>query len=121
MEKKKVLIVDDEEFIRDLVCDFLEFKNIECDKAENRDDALELISKHNYDLILLDRNLKNFKSENMIKKIKKINNKIPIIMLTGENEFYESPFKEPGICEVISKPFQYDGFMNKISSYLGLK
>lgn len=121
MKKKKVLVVDDEEFIRDLVYDFLEFRHIECDKAENREDALELISKHNYDLILLDRNLKSFKSENMIKKIKKINNKTPIIMLTGENKFSESSFKKLGICEVISKPFQYDGFMNKISSYLRLK
>jgi len=121
MKKKKVLIIDDEEFIRELVYDFLEFKEIECDKAENRDDALELISKNNYDLILLDRNLRSFKSENMIKKINKLNNKTPIIMLTGENEFPENSFKELGISEVIFKPFQYDGFMNKISYYLRLK
>jgi DNA-binding response OmpR family regulator len=61
MGKRKVLVVDDENFIRELVCDFLEFENIECDKAENQEVALELISKNDYDLILLDRNLKKNK------------------------------------------------------------
>jgi DNA-binding response OmpR family regulator len=118
MEKRKVLVVDDENFIRELVYDFLEFENIECDKAENQEVALELISKNDYDLILLDRNLKDFKSENMIEKIKK---DIPIVLLTGEDNTCEDYFRELGISEIISKPFQYDDFMNKINPYLRFK
>jgi DNA-binding response OmpR family regulator len=118
MEKRKVLVVDDELFVRELVYDFLEFENIECDKAENQEVALKLISKNDYDLILLDRNLKNFKSENMIKKIKK---DIPIVLLTGEDGVCEDRFRELGISEIISKPFQYDDFMSKINSYLRFK
>ncbi len=118
MRKRKVLVVDDENFIRELIYDFLEFENIECDKAESQEVALELISKNDYDLILLDRNLKDFKSENMIEKIKK---DIPIVLLTGEDGACEDYFRELGISEIIFKPFQYDDFMNKINPYLRFK
>jgi DNA-binding response OmpR family regulator len=36
---KKILTIDDEDFIRDLVHDFLELEGIECDKAANVEDA----------------------------------------------------------------------------------
>lgn len=118
MDTKKVLVIDDEDFIRELVKDFLELENILCDEAEDVQAAVKLVKSHKYKLILLDRNLGNSKAENIIPELKEYSHDTPIVILTGDPQYDSSNLPKIGADSIIYKPFQVDGFMKKISLYL---
>ena len=118
MSQNKVLVIDDEEFIRQLVVDFLELENIQCDEAMDSETGLKQISSNNYDLILLDRNLKDCKAEDIIKQIKEINKTTTIILLTGDHQCDEEYLKNNEIDGIILKPFQIKEFMVEINKHL---
>ncbi len=118
MENKKVLVIDDEHFIRELVHDFLEMENILCEGAENLSEALTLINSNKYDLILLDRNLGKYKAEDVIGQINNIRGGIPIILLTGDSECDLEYQNKIGVSGIVFKPFQVTTFMKEINKYL---
>ncbi|MCE5330129.1 response regulator [bacterium] len=84
---KKILIVDDETEIRDLIKDFLVKENFETESACNGREALEkLADKHNdFDLVMLDIMMPEIDGMEMMKILRKSSN-IPVIFLTSKNE-----------------------------------
>jgi DNA-binding response OmpR family regulator len=118
MCRKKILVIDDEEFIRDLVKDFLEMEDIHTEGAETSEQGLKMMMQSNYNLILLDRNLGEGKAEGVIEQIRKINNDTPIIILTGDTECDEAHLKQIGAVEIVFKPFQMDEFVEKVKRFL---
>lgn len=118
MSKKKILVIDDEDFIRELVKDFLEMEDIQCDGAETAEQALELIAQHPYNLILLDRNLGKSKAEETIAKIHEIDKKLPIIILTGDADCGEDYLQKIGANGIVFKPFQVTDFIERIEKFL---
>lgn len=118
MNNKRVLVIDDEDFIRDLVGEFLDIEGIPCDEAVDEASSLELISQNHYDLILLDRNLGKTTAEEVITAIRKIDTQVPVVMLTGDPQYSPERFKKIGGNGVIYKPFQVDIFMKQVSSFL---
>lgn len=118
MSTKKILIIDDEESIRNMVKEFLAMEHLQCDGAETSEQGLELISRHRYDLILLDRNLGITKAENIITKIHKINPDIPIVILTGDSRCSENFLEQIGANGIVFKPFMFTDFIDRISGYL---
>lgn len=117
-KKKKVLIVDDETFILELIRDFLELKNIDSDMAKDPKTALELLKKNQYELLLVDKNLQDSQGESLISEIKKLKTKMPIILLTGDLSLDDDYIRKIGVNDVIFKPFQVEEFYEKISQYL---
>ena len=111
MNEKRVLVIDDEDFIRELVKDFLEMDDVLCDGVATAGDALVLIAKVSYNLILLDRNLGSQKAEDVIANIRELNNRIPIIILTGDPHCDDEYLDEIGANGIIFKPFQVADFM----------
>jgi len=118
MNNKKVLVIDDEDFIRDLVGEFLDIEGIPCDGAEDAASAVRLLSQNHYDLILLDRNLGKTTSDEVITVIRNIDTQVPVLMLTGDPQYNPEVFKKIGGNGVIYKPFQVDEFMKQVSIFL---
>jgi two-component system response regulator ResD len=118
MNNKKVLVIDDEDFIRELVMDFLELKDIHCDAAENATSALKLYSETDYDLVLLDVNLGNTNAVEVLAELKKIRTNIPVVLLTGDPHYDEEYSGRIGADGVIFKPFQIDDFIKNIRKIL---
>ncbi len=118
MNKKKILLIDDEDFIRDVVKDCLEMEDIHSDGVETSEQGLELITRNNYNLILLDRNLGKGKVEEVIEEIHKIDKDIPIIILTGDVDCDQNYLKQLGAVDVVLKPFQVNEFVEKINKFL---
>ncbi len=118
MNEKKILVIDDEDFIRELVKDFLEMEKIQCDGAETAEEGLELITNNNYNLILLDRNLGKSKAEDVVQKIRDIDGKLPILILTGDADCDDAYQKKVGADGVMFKPFQVTDFIAKITKFL---
>jgi two-component system alkaline phosphatase synthesis response regulator PhoP len=118
MNKKKILVIDDEDFIRELVKDFLEMENIRCDGAETAEDGLGLLLDNHYNLILLDRNLGKNKAEDIIQKIREVDINIPILILTGDADCDDAYLERIGADGIVFKPFQVNDFIKKIKRFL---
>jgi len=121
MSEKKVLVIDDEDFIRELVKDFLELENVECKGAETPADALQMIASEKFDLVLLDRNLGKMKAEDFIAQIRAKLGKIPIMILTGDQHCDSNYLNLIGANGIIFKPFQVTDFLESIKSFLETK
>jgi len=106
MEKKKILIVDDELRMRKLVRDFLIKNGYEVIEAEDGIDALEIFEKdNNIDLIILDVMMPKMDGWETCLKIRE-KSSIPIMMLTAKAEEYdELRGFELGVNEYMTKPF----------------
>ena len=115
---KKVLVIDDEEFIRDLVRDFLELKNIQCDEAENASRALDKFSQNHYDLVLLDVNLGKSSAAEVIVELRKVRADAPILLLTGDPNYSPDYSAQIGPDGIIYKPFQVDPFIENVTKFL---
>jgi DNA-binding response OmpR family regulator len=118
MNKKKILVIDDEDFIRELVKDFLEMENIQCDGAETADEGLRLLVDNHYNLILLDRNLGKNKAEDIVQKIREVDTNISILILTGDADCDDAYLEKIGANGIVFKPFQVNDFIMKITRFL---
>lgn len=120
-KEKKVLVIDDEDFIRELIKDFLELDDVLCSGAETADQGLKLASEEDFDLILLDRNLGKMKAENLITRIRNQQKNVPIVILTGDQQCGEEYLENIGANGIIFKPFQVNDFMENIKRYLEIE
>ena len=105
MLKNKILWVDDEiDFLKSHLI-FLSDKGYEINTCTNGSDALDLVKKNQYDIILLDENMPGISGIETLKQIKKINTNLKVIMITKseeENIMEEAIGKE--ISDYLIKP-----------------
>lgn len=105
MDSKKILIVDDEERIRDIIKEYFLFEDYIVDEASNGVEGLEFFKKNDYDLILLDIMMPKIDGWGVCREIRKTST-VPIIMLTARGEEYDKLFGfELGVDDYIIKPF----------------
>ncbi len=101
----KLLIVDDECKIRELIRKYAEFEGYAVDEAENGLDAISLTSKNDYDLIIMDIMMPMLDGFTASREIRKTSD-VPIIMLSARGEEYDkiNGF-QTGIDDYVVKPF----------------
>lgn len=105
---KKVLIVEDEEDIREMLRLALEMADFECYEADNIRDAHIHIIDHNPDLVLLDWMLPGGSGIELARRLKRdeLTARVPIIMLTAREEEADKVLGlEAGADDYITKPF----------------
>lgn len=101
----KILVVDDEISILQLIQMTLELENYKVMTAKTGLDALNILAKENIQLIILDAMLPDINGFNLIPKIKNISD-IPIIMLTAKNDINDKILGlQLGADDYITKPF----------------
>ncbi len=106
MDKRKILVVDDEQRMRILVSDFLSKKNFQVLEAGDGEEALEVFF-HNKDIVLviLDVMMPKMDGWQVCREIRQYS-QVPIMMLTAKaNEKDELLGFELGVDEYIAKPF----------------
>lgn len=84
----KILIVEDDYDIASLEKDYLEINNFSVDIIDDGNKALPIISKNNYDLIILDLMLPNLNGFEICRELRKFSD-IPIIMVTAKDDSYD--------------------------------
>lgn len=131
---QKILIVDDEENIRKVIREYLEFEGFLCFEASNGEEAIKMCKENSYDLIVLDIMMPKIDGFTVAKEIRKKSN-VPIIMLSARSEEYDKLYGfDVGIDDYVTKPFspkelvarikanlKRNTIMNEEISYLGLK
>jgi YesN/AraC family two-component response regulator len=83
MEKYKILLVDDDPFILEGIGADLESQGFNLTEASSGDQALELLSETNFDLVITDLVMENVDGLLVLKKAKAINPDTMVIILTG--------------------------------------
>lgn len=101
----KILVVDDEKLIREVIKEYANQENYIVYEAENGIEAMEIVKNRDIDIVILDIMMPKLDGYSACKEIKKIKN-IPIIMLSARNEEFDklNGF-ELGIDDYITKPF----------------
>jgi len=121
MDKKRVLIVDDEPDIVELIKFSLELEGIECLEAYDGEEALSKAKKERPDLILLDimlPKMNGYKVARLLKFDETFKN-TPIIMLTAKTQEKDiSLGNETGANEYVKKPFDMDMLVVMVTKYL---
>ena len=80
---KRILVVEDDQDIRELLVETLKRSDFEVDTAENGKKGLEKFRKQNFDLIVTDIRMPVMDGLKMLKKIKKEDTKMPIVVITA--------------------------------------
>ena len=105
MGNKKVLIIEDEESISDLISFYLEKEGFITKVSNNGQGGIDLVEKFNPDLILLDLMLPDINGFEVCKKISS-QYSIPIIMITAKSDTIDKILgMELGADDYITKPF----------------
>lgn len=119
---KKILIVDDEPDIIEILKFVLETNGYECITANDGEEGLKLAKEASPNLIILDvmmPKMNGYKISRLLKFDAKYKN-IPILMLTARSQEGDKLIgEETGADEYITKPFQVDVVLEKVKSYLG--
>lgn len=114
----KILIVEDDEKLREELKIFLDKNGYEVNILENFSNTIEDILNSKSDLILLDINLPKFDGEYILKKIRKVS-EVPIIIITSrDNEIDELLSMNYGADHYVTKPFNIQILLAKIASVL---
>ena len=117
---KTILLVDDDQRLRDLLKDYLNKKNFIVYTSHDFSEAKNILDFFTFDLIILDRMMPSGDGINLIQHIKKAS-KTPIIMLTamGENNDKIDGLKT-GTDDYLSKPFEPEELFLRINNLLKL-
>lgn len=101
----KILIVDDEILIREVVKEYLLLENFEVKEASDGDEALELIKEEDFNLIILDIMMPKKDGFQTVKEMKQIKD-IPVLMLSARAEEFDKLIGfDLGIDDYVTKPF----------------
>jgi len=102
----KILIVDDESLIRDVIKEYLSLEGYEVDEASNGEEAVSKALEEDYSLIIMDIMMPKKDGYQACKEIKEKKKNIPFIMLSARGEEYDKLIGfELGIDDYVTKPF----------------
>lgn len=113
---RKILIVDDEERMRNLISLYLSPAGYQCIKSSSGDDALKYLQSQSCDLIILDVMMPHMDGWETCEKIRAFSD-IPIIMLTartGKSDIVKG--LSTGADDYITKPFDSDELLARIEA-----
>ena len=116
--KTKIMVVDDDPNIRELVRLYLEKEGFEVTCAERGDEAVKLFRASPPNLMLLDVMLPGMDGWQVCREVRKISN-IPIIMLTAKDETFDKVLGlELGADDYIVKPFDMKELVARIKAVI---
>ena len=118
MQKEKILIVDDDKNICDLLRMYLEKEGYEVIMEHNGVDAVNTFNTENPDLVLLDIMLPQLDGWQVCREIRKISER-PIIMVTAKDETFDKVLGlELGADDYVTKPFDTKEIVARIKAVL---
>ena len=114
----KILVVDDEELIRDVIKEYLEANNYTVEEASNGIEALEKLENNKYDLLILDIMMKELDGFSMLDRLDK-SKMIPTIVLSARGEEYDKLHGfDLGIDDYLTKPFSPKELVARVKAIL---
>ena len=116
LKKMKILLIDDDEWIRDSMTLFFESEDCRIMVLETAEEGLKEIKAHSYDIILIDYKLPGINGLEFLEQIRAFYPKAVRILLSayGDSEIIERA-KNMGIQDFIEKPFTWEAIEKSLS------
>ena len=122
MKDAKILICDDDEILCYLLKEELVNEGFNVDIVHDGKDAIEVIQKKSYDMVLLDLEMKEVSGEETLKFIKDHFPSVQVIILTGKSEVRTAiECIQIGAYDFITKPYEFDQLLIVINRALNHK
>ncbi len=121
-EKTVILVVDDEEVIRNMVKDFLTKKGYEVILASDGPEAMEKFQQNEgqVDLVLLDMVLPGKSGMETLEDLRKINPRIKAILTSGYIQNISENDLEDGVTAFLQKPFSITHLIQKVEEMMSI-
>ena len=114
----KILVVDDEDLIRNVIREYLIKDNYTVDEASNGEEAIEKVKNNDYNLIIMDIMMPKMDGYQACKEIKKIKD-VPFVMLSARSEEYDKLIGfDLGIDDYVTKPFSPKELVARVKAIL---
>jgi len=118
-EKIKILVIDDEDVIRDFLAEMFVSAGYEADAAATGLEGIALFEKNHYDLVFSDLGLPEMSGWDIAKAIRSRRPEVPIILLSGWGiQLDDVRIQECGIDLVLSKPCQMEELLSAVEDAL---
>src|SRR5690625_1494727 len=116
---KKILIVEDEEKLSRVLELELTYENYETKIANNGKDALLLMEKEAWDLVLLDIMIPELSGLEVLRRLRKTDYDTPVILLTARDQVHDKVSGlDLGANDYVTKPFQIEELLARIRAHL---
>jgi len=117
---KNILVVDDDEMIRDLFILLLEIEGYHVEMAVNGDEALKKVAKSSWDLMVLDLSMPVMDGITLLQELKNSQIQSPkIIVLSGlADDQKRQSLKDLGAADVLQKPVDLTVFVERIKALI---
>lgn len=117
--EKKVLIVEDDPDIADLLQLHISDLNLDLDRAEDGENGLQKALENDYELVILDIMLPKLNGMDVCKKIRESKKSLPILMLTAKSEEFDKVLGlELGADDYLTKPFSIRELIARIKAII---
>lgn len=114
-EHYHVLIVDDNKINQKITQKILETRHFSCSIADSGEEAIEMVKKHNYNLVLMDIHMPGMGGVKATEAIRIFNKQVPIIALTAvEADEIRDKIRASGMNDIILKPYDISRFLSTI-------
>ena len=119
LKNKKILLVDDDEWIRDSLTLYFDTEGCQMIAVETAEEGMELLKQQDYDIILLDYKLPGIDGLTFSREIQDIRpDAIKILITAYKNKKVVSEAMNAGIQDLIDKPFTIKTIEDSLSRLL---
>ncbi|MEY3278755.1 MAG: hypothetical protein RLZZ426_1241 [Actinomycetota bacterium] len=119
MAKAKILVIDDESGVRELLCDALRLSDYDVSSAVDGADALSVIQNQSFDLLIVDVNMPRLDGYQLTRKLRDGGNQTPVIYVTARDEKRDiSEGLRSGADDYITKPFGLEELTLRVAAVL---
>jgi DNA-binding NtrC family response regulator len=121
MEKKKALVIDDEQIVLDSVSQILIDENYEVDVSLSGREGLDWAIERPYDIVLTDIRMPDIGGMRVLRDIKRIKPSLPVVIITGYATTKSAvQAMKLGAADYIEKPFEPEQLLEAVSRALGI-
>jgi len=121
MEKKKALVIDDEQIVLDSVSQILIDENYEVDVSLSGREGLDWAIERPYDIVLTDIRMPDIGGMRVLRDVKRIKPSLPVVIITGYATTKSAvQAMKLGAADYIEKPFEPEQLLDSVSRALGI-
>ena len=121
MEKNKILVVDDEDIIREFLTEVLQ-DDYDVSSVTDGDEAIELLKVNKFDLIITDLKMERVQGEEVVKFAQENDPNSKVIVISGYSSLYSvSQSVNNGAFAFLSKPFSIKELLKTVSNAIETK
>jgi DNA-binding NtrC family response regulator len=121
MEKKKALVIDDEQIVLDSVSQLLTDENYEVDVSLSGREGLDWAIERKYDVVLTDIRMPDIGGMKVLRDVKRVHPSLPVIIITGYASVRSAvQAMQLGAAQYIEKPFEPEELLEAVARALGM-